>query len=162
MLTKGNFTRDEWNHLLRLFNIMNLSIFSCSHLSKILSHPIRKQCAVSKRVQKSNPKEGPTVGETEACEFEPHEYEEKFLRKRGKIQTARGINVWTCMVSQTAAGNSLRRGEINPFGRRRLEITNIQISNSEYMEKVFKNLKKKVNLAQDAPLWGSKHTKPTH
>ena len=27
MLTKGNVTRDEWNHLLRLFNIMNFSIF---------------------------------------------------------------------------------------------------------------------------------------
>ena len=27
-LTKGSFTRDEWNHLLRLFNIMNLSMFS--------------------------------------------------------------------------------------------------------------------------------------
>ena len=31
MLTKGNFTRDEWNHLLRLFNIMSLSMFSCGH-----------------------------------------------------------------------------------------------------------------------------------
>ena len=27
ILTKGNFTRDEWNPLLRLFNIMNLSMF---------------------------------------------------------------------------------------------------------------------------------------
>ena len=31
MLTKGSFTRDEWNHLLRLFNIMNFLMFSCSH-----------------------------------------------------------------------------------------------------------------------------------
>ena len=31
MLTKGSFSRDEWNHLLRLLNIMNFSIFSCSH-----------------------------------------------------------------------------------------------------------------------------------
>ena len=27
MLTKGSFTRDEWNHLLHLFNIVNLSTF---------------------------------------------------------------------------------------------------------------------------------------
>ena len=33
MLTKGNFTRDEWNNLLRLFNNMSFSMFSCSHFS---------------------------------------------------------------------------------------------------------------------------------
>ena len=32
MLIEGSFTGDEWNHLLRLFNIMNFSMFSCSHL----------------------------------------------------------------------------------------------------------------------------------
>ena len=31
MLTKGGFTRNEWNHLLRLLCIMNFSMFSCSH-----------------------------------------------------------------------------------------------------------------------------------
>ena len=30
MLTKGSFTRDDWKHLLRLFNIMNFLMFSCS------------------------------------------------------------------------------------------------------------------------------------
>ena len=29
MLTKGNFTRDEWNHLLFLFNISNFSSINC-------------------------------------------------------------------------------------------------------------------------------------
>ena len=56
MLTKGTFTRDEWDHLLRLLNIMNLSMFSCSHFL-----PIRKQSAVSKRAQESTPKEGSAV-----------------------------------------------------------------------------------------------------
>ena len=31
MLTKAHFTRDEWNHLVHLFNIMSFSMFSCSH-----------------------------------------------------------------------------------------------------------------------------------
>ena len=31
VLTKGRFTRNEWNHLLCLLNIMNFSMFSCSH-----------------------------------------------------------------------------------------------------------------------------------
>ena len=61
ILTKGNFTRDEWNHLLCFVNIMNFSQFSCSHLSTFLSDPIRKQCAMSKRVQESNLKEGSAV-----------------------------------------------------------------------------------------------------
>ena len=33
MLTTGNFTRDEWNHLHRLINIMSISMFCCSHFS---------------------------------------------------------------------------------------------------------------------------------
>ena len=30
ILTKGNFTRDEWNHLLNLFNISNFSSTACT------------------------------------------------------------------------------------------------------------------------------------
>ena len=43
MLTKESFTRDEWNHLLRLFNIMSFSVFSCIRFSNFLSDPIGKQ-----------------------------------------------------------------------------------------------------------------------
>ena len=58
MLTKGSFTRDEWNHLLRLFNIMSVSVFSCSHFSNILSDPIGKQSAMSKRGQEATSSKG--------------------------------------------------------------------------------------------------------
>ena len=34
MLTKDNLTRDEWSYLLRLINIMNFSMFSCSLKSR--------------------------------------------------------------------------------------------------------------------------------
>ena len=51
MLTKRSCTRDEWNHLLRLFNIVNFSMFSCNHFSSILCDSIRKQSAMSKRGQ---------------------------------------------------------------------------------------------------------------
>ena len=47
MLTKGFFTRDEWNYLLRLLKIMNFSMFSCSHF--FFSN--RTQSAMSKRGQ---------------------------------------------------------------------------------------------------------------
>ena len=36
ILTKESFSRDEWNHLLRLFNIMSFSMFSCCHFSDFL------------------------------------------------------------------------------------------------------------------------------
>ena len=61
ILTKEYFTRDEWNHLLLFLNIMKCSLFSCSHLSNVLSDPTRKQGAMSKRVQDSNLKEGSAV-----------------------------------------------------------------------------------------------------
>ena len=53
MLTKGNFTRDEWDHLLRFLNIVNLSMFSCSHFLSEM-----EQSVMSKRVQESTLKEG--------------------------------------------------------------------------------------------------------
>ena len=36
ILTKWDFTRDEWNHLLRLLNIIDFSMFSCRHLTNFL------------------------------------------------------------------------------------------------------------------------------
>ena len=35
ILAEGSFTREERNHLLRLFNIINNSMFSCSHFSQM-------------------------------------------------------------------------------------------------------------------------------
>ena len=40
MLTKGNFTRDEWNHLLCLFNI---SHFSSTDWSEVMSKRTQKR-----------------------------------------------------------------------------------------------------------------------
>ena len=52
MSTKRSFTRDEWNHLFRFFfNIMNFSMFSCSHFSQT---EIREPC--QKEVKKVLPK----------------------------------------------------------------------------------------------------------
>ena len=56
MLTKGTFTRDELDHLLRLLNIMNFSMFSCSHFLYN-----REQSVMSKRAQESTAKEGSAV-----------------------------------------------------------------------------------------------------
>ena len=49
LLTKESFSRDEWNHLLRTFDIMSFSMFSCSHFNDFLSETMGKQSAMSKR-----------------------------------------------------------------------------------------------------------------
>ena len=56
ILTKGSFTRDEWDHLLRLLDVLYFSMVSCSHF---LSN--RKQSVMSKRAQESISKEGLAV-----------------------------------------------------------------------------------------------------
>ena len=48
ILTKGNFTRDEWNHLLSLFNISHFSFTICS-------------AAMAKRVQQESGEERVTA-----------------------------------------------------------------------------------------------------
>ena len=48
ILTKGNFTRDEWNHLLNLFNISRFSSTSCT-------------CAMAKRAQQGSGEERVTA-----------------------------------------------------------------------------------------------------
>ena len=47
-MTKGNFTRDEWNHLMCLFNISHFSSAECSEV-------------MSKRTQKDAGEEGDTA-----------------------------------------------------------------------------------------------------
>ena len=57
MLTKGNFTRDEWNNLLHLFNIShfsstcctkNFSLISCSTMAKRIQDQREEERVVSK------------------------------------------------------------------------------------------------------------------
>ena len=61
MLTKGNFTRDEWNNLLRLFNISHFSSlcciqnFSLNSCPKTMSKRIQEQKEEDRIVAKSRP-----------------------------------------------------------------------------------------------------------
>ena len=56
MLTIGSFTCYEWEHFLRLLNIMNSSMFSWSDLL-----PNKKQSTMSKRPQQSTSEKGLAV-----------------------------------------------------------------------------------------------------
>ena len=52
ILTKGNFTRDEWNHLLCLFNI---SHFSSTNCSEVMSKRTRENAGEHRVTAKSKP-----------------------------------------------------------------------------------------------------------
>ena len=52
ILTKGNFTRDEWNHLLCLFNISHFSSADCSEL---MSKRTQKDAGEERVTAKSKP-----------------------------------------------------------------------------------------------------------
>ena len=52
MLTKGNFTRDEWNHLLCLLNI---SHFSSAECSEVMSKGTQKDSGEERVTAKSKP-----------------------------------------------------------------------------------------------------------
>ena len=52
MLSKGNFTRDEWNHLLRSFNI---SHFSSTECSEVMSKRTQKDSGEERVTAKSKP-----------------------------------------------------------------------------------------------------------
>ena len=58
-LPKEVFSRDQWNHLLPVFNILSFSMFSCSHICDFLSNDqVGKQNAMSKRGQEATSHEG--------------------------------------------------------------------------------------------------------
>ena len=70
ILTKGSFSRDEWNHFLCLFNIMNFSMYSCSHFGNSLSDnsdQVGKQSAMSKRGHKTTSNEGSPKANARPC-----------------------------------------------------------------------------------------------
>ena len=52
ILTKGNFTRDEWNHLLCLFNFSHFSSINCS---EVMSKRLEKDSGEGRGTAKSKP-----------------------------------------------------------------------------------------------------------
>ena len=61
--------------------------------------------------------------------------------------------------SNSARARKLERGEVIQFGRSKLHFHNMQISDHRYLEKVFKNLRNRLNLAEEAPVLGSEALK---
>ena len=191
MLTNGSYTRDEWDRLLRLLNIMDYSMFSCSH--SVLSYI--KQSAMSKRAQESTSKEGSAIAKPRPMKLvsrnllsakkdppqdvsdsnspENLELDQSCVPCCGRKLT-RNTNPNPTMYSQerqqedTQSSSANWSGEMNfraqsapgnwsevktsKSRRSKMELHNMQISDNRYFEKVFENLRQKLNLVEVAPV----------
>ena len=93
ILPKRSFSRNEWNHLLCLFNISNLSMYSCSHISDFLSDEHRrKQSAMTKTGQKTTSNDGsPTAKATPCLVLGEQKNEDTSSRSLGSLWSIRWI-----------------------------------------------------------------------
>ena len=173
MLTEGSFTLDEWDHLLRSVNIMNFSVFPAA-----IFFQTEKQSVVSKRAQESTAKEGSAVAKPRPMSLVSRNLlSVKKTPPLDSSASALEIKSWIRVVFHRASGTGAKqqdppaysqerrqddtpssstrrlvRGDDSQIERTRLELHNVQISDHRYLEKVFKNLRQKLNLAEEAPL----------
>ena len=111
MLTKSNFTRDELNHLLRLFNIKIFSIFSCIHVLPIIS-----QAPCSKRAQDRRTEEELVLAKPRsACMFGIKKPERKSNPPRWirVLHTARRTKTWVGILFSPAWETSAGQNQPN-------------------------------------------------
>ena len=162
-LTGGSFARDGWDHLLRLLNILNFSMFSCSHL---LSN--RKQSIMSKWAQESTAKEGSALAKPRPMNLVSRNLlraKQTSPKDSGASNSPRNQELDQCFVSSSvrklvrsgecASSGSTRklvRGDDNQIERTRVGFRDMQISNRQYLERVFQNLRQRLNLAEEAPV----------
>ena len=129
MLTKGNLTRDELDHLLRLLNIMIFSMFHCSH-----SLSNRKQSAMTKRVQEGISGEGSAVAKPRPMNLVSRNFlsAKKTLRKIRVLRTARRIKSWIRVMFHSASGI-----DVNDLDNVDFILSNVQSSRKEVLLYVF-------------------------
>ena len=135
-LTKGSLTRDEWDHFLRLLNIMNFSMFSCSH---VLSN--RKQSVMSKRAQESRAGEGSAVAKARPMSL-------VWKTQQHILKSGDKMILFSCSRKLVRSGESASSGSTrklvrgdDQIERTSLKFHNMQISDDRYLEKVFKKKK---------------------
>ena len=106
MLTKGSFTRDEWNHL-RFLNVINFSMFSCSHV--FLAN--RKQSAMSKRGQEGTSGEATAMAKPRPLNLVSHNLSSAKKKSQHDLSDSNNpVNAKAEEVSSEATGrHSTRR-----------------------------------------------------
>ena len=185
MLTKGSFTRDEWDHLFRLLKIMNFSILLAAIFFQTES---RVSCLRElRKVRLKKVRRWWNRDRWIWCQGTSWAQREPF-RKIRVLRTAQGIKNWIRVVIHRALGNECETtaktqqhilksdkmtlhlrvpGEwwilqaqrapgnwcevmtVKPKG----QSWNSTSCRSPTLEKVFKNLRQKLNLTEEAPVF---------
>ena len=143
MLTEGNFTRDEWNHLVCVFNILNFLMSSCNHFLST-EHHVEENSRKEDRRRTCN-------GEVKSSEFNINKLVGMLC---SHWETCAGQGPEPATNSQEWQRNdypfsSTRKpaqGVENQPARAKLDYNNMQVSDKQNLVKVFKNLRQKLNL----------------
>ena len=172
LLTRCSYTCDEGGHLLRLFNIMNFSILSCSQFL-----PIKKTNTMSKGAQERKTVEEPAVakpwptclmsrnqltarqtasvdsgasnvpGSTEALvrdRFQnPATSSQEWQKDNPCIGSTKKLVQSDACERSGSIGKSVQ-GVENQLARTRLDFHNMQISDCQFVEKFFENVQQKL------------------
>ena len=150
ILMKGSFTRDEWNYVLRLFNFMNRSMFSCSFFITQSASLRPMWNLVSKTVDRS------PIAPGSSASHSPGTLKAKSsnldLTSTGKLvarylneNTASSSQVWHSDVNpDTRRGKPVEETTKNPsstkFSHRNRKISR---NNVGHLEKVCSNVRQK-------------------
>ena len=116
---------------------------SWAHRIPLRKIRVLRTLGVSKLMRNSN--QDPTAHSPERRQDDPLSSSTRILGRSGE-------------PSSSASTRKLVRGDDNQIERTRLAFHNLQISDQRYLEKVFKNLRQKLNLAEDAPVLDLKAT----
>ena len=114
MLTKGHFTRDEWNHLLRLFNIMNFSMFSSSNFLSI-----KKPNPKLKRAQERRTGEEPVVAKSKPVSLVSRNPSAKQSPSLDSGASYRQVNQGLCRNSVFTCGKVVKNPTVSSQGWQR-------------------------------------------
>ena len=156
---KVNFTRDEWNHLLRLFNIMNLSMSSCSHFLSIKNSKTMSKRSMQDRKLGEEPvlaKSKPVSLESKRMSVNPYPMPDSGISCNMENY---GMPSWNSFLTSTEkSGRDRNKRSTTKKSYRevqdrltgtRLTHHSPKICNRPYLENVFSNVQKKTKRPED-------------
>ena len=177
----NQITCDEWNHLLRFFNIMNFAMSCCSHFLSILKPNTMSKRAKEKRTEEElvvatprparlvtrnlsakqffslNSGASYSLENQELCRnsvstSSGHESNRAQERQRDADPFSRSGRPVRSVCGRSSTGR-LVRGIENQLARTKWDYHNMQISNNQHIERVFRNVRQKLNRSKNEQIF---------
>ena len=138
ILTKGSFSKNEWNHFLCLFNIMSFSMYSCSHFRSFLLRVTERIVigAMSRRGQNTTSSDGSPTAKARPVNL--------VMRSQYKEETSS-----SSLGSRVNPGNHDESKRVDPspgnwmLGDSKSEVENSQVSRQERVLQAARKLGRK-------------------